>query len=236
MPCGITTLWRDVITTCIGGNPQRNHNGTKIILDGSNAGMILNLIAGMIHHNLRSMGAWSDIAFTVLADPIQAIVGWSHGTIWGFGLDEQIGVHNIDRVEYSVIFMTVSSNIVCSCKRQKWFSIPLSRTTSLSAPPAQPRQTTFITRGSTASVDHDQRSRNGHTHHPTEEICEHMSRFWHFWYKLTAKQNFWVDDRQGLWIKARLHFWHRLTTSVASSCWVTSSFAMLHCDAHVRRT
>jgi hypothetical protein len=25
----------------------------------------------------------------------QAIVGWSHGTIWGLGLDEQIGVHNI---------------------------------------------------------------------------------------------------------------------------------------------
>jgi hypothetical protein len=51
MPCGITTLWRDVITTDVGGNPQSNHNSTKVILDGSNA--------GMIHHNLGSMGSWS---------------------------------------------------------------------------------------------------------------------------------------------------------------------------------
>jgi hypothetical protein len=89
MPCGITALWSDVITTGVGGNPQRNHNSTKDISDGSNA--------GMIHHNLRSMGAWSNIAFTLLADPIQVIVGWSHGTIWGLRLDEQIGVHNIGR-------------------------------------------------------------------------------------------------------------------------------------------
>jgi hypothetical protein len=87
MPCGITALWRDVITTGVGGNPQCNHNSTKVILDGSNA--------GMIHHNLGSMGAWSDIAFTLLADPIQAILGWSHGTIWGLRLDEHIGVHNM---------------------------------------------------------------------------------------------------------------------------------------------
>jgi hypothetical protein len=28
------------ITTGVGGNPQRNHNSTKVILDGPNAGMI----------------------------------------------------------------------------------------------------------------------------------------------------------------------------------------------------
>jgi hypothetical protein len=39
--------------------------------------------------------SWSDIAFTLLVDPIQDIVGWSHGTIWGLRLDKQIGVHNI---------------------------------------------------------------------------------------------------------------------------------------------
>jgi hypothetical protein len=53
MPCGITTLWHDVITTGVGGNPQRNHNSTKVILDGTNM--------GMIQYSSRSMGAWSDI-------------------------------------------------------------------------------------------------------------------------------------------------------------------------------
>jgi hypothetical protein len=42
-----------------------------------------------------SIITWSDIASTLLADLIQAIVGWSHGTIWGLRLDKQIGVHNM---------------------------------------------------------------------------------------------------------------------------------------------
>jgi hypothetical protein len=49
MPCGITTLWRDVITTGVGGNPQCNHKSTKVILDGSNAGMIHRVV------NLRGL-------------------------------------------------------------------------------------------------------------------------------------------------------------------------------------
>jgi hypothetical protein len=38
--------------------------------------------------SIITWGQWSDIAFTLLVDPIQAIVGCSHGTIWGLRLDK----------------------------------------------------------------------------------------------------------------------------------------------------
>jgi hypothetical protein len=75
MPCGITTLWRDVITTGVGGNSQRNHNSTKVILDGSNAGMIQ---YSLIRYSFHSVGG---------SDTGDCWMVTMDGTIWGLRLD-----------------------------------------------------------------------------------------------------------------------------------------------------
>jgi hypothetical protein len=86
MPCGITTLWRDVITIGIEGNPQRNHNSTKVILDGSNAGMII-ITWGMIRYSFHSVGG-SDTGDCWM-------VTW-YDLRLAIGRTKQIGVHNIE--------------------------------------------------------------------------------------------------------------------------------------------